>query len=314
VKDPQITRSDDWQFPTNKMPGIGWIGQVHRGTPWQTIYLKPGAIGTNSVLTLSNWVGWVGDGGVTNFFTVPTDTNGINLALLNATNNWHVFVSPNLVTRTNVDAAFTMPTNDWALFDLLTATPNDNATRGQLSVNQTNLAAWSALLSGVVVLSNNPVQPGIIGPVVVQPAALETNLQYIVDGINRARNTTNYNGSFGHLGDVLSAPELTVASPYLGGTNSSILMNPVASTLNDAVLEHIPQQVLSLLRGRETRFVVYAYGQALKPADASILSSGLCTNYQVTGEVAVRAVIRVDGPAQSPHAVVESFNYLPPDQ
>src|SRR5262249_28094477 len=40
VKDPLVTRSDDWQFPTNKFPNIGWLGRVHRGTPWQTVYLK----------------------------------------------------------------------------------------------------------------------------------------------------------------------------------------------------------------------------------------------------------------------------------
>ena len=37
-------RSDDWQFPTNKFPNLGWIGRVHRGTPWQTVYLKSGVI------------------------------------------------------------------------------------------------------------------------------------------------------------------------------------------------------------------------------------------------------------------------------
>jgi len=40
----------------------------------------------------------------------------------------------------------------------------------------------------------------------------------------------------------------------------------------------------------------------------------LCQNYEITGEAAVRAVIRVEGPAANPHTVVESFNYLPPDQ
>ena len=49
-----------------------------------------------------------------------------------------------------------MPTNDWHILDLFTAALSDNATRGQLSINQTNLAAWSAVLSGVVVLTNTP--------------------------------------------------------------------------------------------------------------------------------------------------------------
>jgi hypothetical protein len=41
------------------------------------------------------------------------------------------------------------PTNDWLLADIFTTALNDNAARGLLSVNQTNLAAWSAVLSAV---------------------------------------------------------------------------------------------------------------------------------------------------------------------
>ena len=41
----------------------------------------------------------------------------------------------------------TYPTNDYALLDLFTAAPNDNAARGLLSVNQTNSAPWYALFS-----------------------------------------------------------------------------------------------------------------------------------------------------------------------
>src|SRR5205085_1379413 len=52
----------------------------------------------------------------------------------------------------HVGAAYmpeTLPTNDWRLADLITTALHPNATRGQLSVNQTNLAAWSAVLSGL---------------------------------------------------------------------------------------------------------------------------------------------------------------------
>jgi len=47
------------------------------------------------------------------------------------------------------------------------------------------------------------------------------------------------------------------------------------------------QQILSLLKIGDPRFVVYDYGQALKPARDSIRASDrVCTNYQVTAEVA----------------------------
>jgi len=33
LKDPMVGRSDDWEFPTNRLPNIGWLGRIHRGTP-----------------------------------------------------------------------------------------------------------------------------------------------------------------------------------------------------------------------------------------------------------------------------------------
>ena len=35
-----MSQSDNWNFPTNKYPTVGWLGRVHRGTPWQTVYFK----------------------------------------------------------------------------------------------------------------------------------------------------------------------------------------------------------------------------------------------------------------------------------
>ena len=75
--------------------------------------------------------------------------------------------------------------------------------------------------------------------------------------------------------------------------------------LNDAACERLPQQILGLLKCDHTpRFVVYSFGQTLKPAERSIVTSGpfvgLCTNYQIMAEAATRAVIRVEGaPANS---------------
>ena len=78
--------------------------------------------------------------------------------------------------------------------------------------------------------------------------------------------------------------------------------------------------------------MIYAYGQALKPADRSLVTSGpyfgLCTNYQITAEVATRAVIRIEGspdPSRNditepdpkkrypPRVIVEKFNVMGPD-
>jgi hypothetical protein len=221
-------------------------------------------------------------------------------------------VQTNLVGLTNfyADAIFTAPTNDWGILGLFTTAVNDNAGRGQLSVNQTNLAAWSAVLSGVNVLPNTS-SSLFIQPAGVYNPAVPTPLVTIVNGINNAR--TNFpNRAFTRLGDLLATPELTVASPYLIATNRAVI--------NDAVVERIPQQILGLLHGSDQppRFVIYCYGQALKPAPKSLyLTSGpffgLCTNYQITAEIATRAVVRVDGAPSKPRTVIESFNILPPD-
>jgi hypothetical protein len=90
------------------------------------------------------------------------------------------------------------------------------------------------------------------------------------------------------------------------------------SQITDAAYERIPQQILGLLRlDQAPRFVIYSYGQALKPAPQSIVTSGqffgLCTNYLITAEAATRTVVRIDGAPGNPHAVIETFNVLQPD-
>ena len=119
LKDPGAFRSDEWDFPQRKFANLGWIGRVHRGTPWQTFYLKSDAPNP------TNWFYWA-----------------------------HSF-------ETN-------PTNDWRLAEVFTAAIDSDATRGLLSVNQTNPAAWSAFLAGTLVLTNTSVsiaaQAQVIAP------------------------------------------------------------------------------------------------------------------------------------------------------
>ena len=147
VKDPVANlqgRSDHWDFPTNKFPNIGWLGRVHRGTPWQTVYLKSPSI------DLPAWTNWTGNGlRITNFGQLST-----NVLALYVPRTYYRGTS--IEIGTGPDAYLSTPTNDWRILDLFTAALNDNATRGQLSINQTNLAAWSAVLGGVVVLTNTP--------------------------------------------------------------------------------------------------------------------------------------------------------------
>ncbi len=281
LKDPQVTRSDDWQFPNSKVPGIGWLGRVHRGTPWQTVYMK--SLPVDAAL----WQNWTGN----------------NL------------LRPDVILANQTfDSTFSQPINDWGIFDLFTTAPNDNATRGQLSINQTNFAAWAAVLDGVTVLSNDPVN-GLV-PVVIDPNAANGAVPTIVASIANARANTvlpggvagvRPGGVFTRLGDILGAPALSVASPFVNIDPN----NPIQP--DDEVYERLPQQIMSLLRVGEPRYVIYAYGQSLKPAERSIVSSGqfygTCTNYQITGEVVTRTVVRFEPvTAPSPTNAYTAFN------
>ena len=122
-KDPLVLQSDSWDFPTNLLSNLGWLGRVHRGTPWQTLYLK--SAGTD----LATWMLWTGNGQLV--------TNGSG---------------PSGVAY---DAFFTQPTNDWRIASLLVSLLSTNDPHSLASVNQPNAAAWSGLLDGLTVLTNS---------------------------------------------------------------------------------------------------------------------------------------------------------------
>jgi hypothetical protein len=320
VKDPLMLQSDSWDFPTNKLPNVGWLGRVHRGTPWQTVYLKsPG-------MDLPTWAIWTGNGQlVTNMGQFPT-------------NMLSLYVPGTAIGIAN-DATLTQPTNDWRLVDLFTSALSDNATRGQLSINEpqpNNLAAWSAVLSGVIVLTNSLDANGnrVLSPQVISPAGVYnpdpttwSPVVQLVKRINDVRATNSTRHVFSRLGDILAVPEFTVSSPFLNTNGTATPL--INGGLNDAAYERLPQQILGLLKCDHTpRFVIYAFGQTLKPAPHAIVQSGpfsgLCTNYQIVAEAATRTVVRFEGvqrslpgilppPITTLHPVFESSNPLPPD-
>src|ERR1035437_1876869 len=99
-KDPLMLRSDNWDFPTNLLSDLTSIGRVHRGTPWQTVYLKSFGI-SNYPLWFNNWRTWTGNA------QLAPNWNGVNLGTL--------------------DAFYTQPTNDWRLASLVVSLLNTNA-------------------------------------------------------------------------------------------------------------------------------------------------------------------------------------------
>jgi hypothetical protein len=253
-KDPGLTRADEFNFPTNKFPSIGWLGRVHRGTPWQTVYFKPDSGNPNDFTTWTNWS-----------YNAAPDT--------------------------------TYPTNDWVLPDLFTAVPNDNAARGLLSVNQTNDAAWAAVFAGLLIPTNYNDSTFVF----------PTNVYNLVDGpggINATR-ARQPNGLFHHVGDIFRTPALI--TNFLGSS---------VSAYSDEVTEALPQQILSLLKVGYPQFVIYSWGQSLRPKSLYFGSGpnfNVCTNYEITGEVLTRTVCHVvsDPLALNPKLVIDSFNIEP---
>jgi len=298
-KDPLAWGSDSWDFPTNLYPSVGWIGRVHRGTPWQTVNLK-----STNILWYSQGLG------------VPTGSNTWAA--------WSGDLARGYFGQSYYDAANAAPMEDRLLFDIFTTRFNDNAVRGTLPVNQTQIASWSALLSGLVVVTNTGTIKSPNGRIVptyttmiTSPAGVNaagSQLSNIVANINATRASSIFPyHAFTRAGDVLLSPALSDASPYLR-TNSIIDRN---FGISDEMYEWLPQQVMGLVRGTEQRYVLYCWGQALRPAPGGKVLGGtysqLVTNYQVVAESAVRAVVRVDKSKTSqPHAVVESYNVLPP--
>ena len=164
----------------------------------------------------------------------------------------------------------------------------------------------------------------------------------IVRGINGFRASLR-SKRFTSLGSLMNTPELTYASPYLNNGVFDATKPDGTELVTDSVYERIPEQILSLLKVGEPRFVIYSWGQSLKPARQGIDDTGtrlggpsidpgskVVNNYQVTGESATRTVVRVVFPEnlstnvaglghpfygtpdyRKPRVVVESFNVIP---
>jgi hypothetical protein len=140
---------------------------------------------------------------------------------------------------------------------------------------------------------------------------------------------TNFNGGhFNHIGDILRTPALSDESPFINFNDVANGNDRRNFDISDAVYEWLPQQTLGLLRISTTpRYVVYCYGQTLKPAPGGVVLDGsqyfnLITNYTVVAESATRTVVTVrpqiqfngtNGVQTNFTTNVENFSVLPPE-
>jgi hypothetical protein len=211
AKDPLVIRADCWQFPTNQPLSPIRLGQVHRGTPWQTVFLKS----TNILLSTSNvlqglalWQAWTG-----NSLVRPDWAHSGQLAY---------------------DAAFTTPTNDWHILNSLAPLLNTNPPPSLSSPNQRSPQGWLALLNGIQVLTNSA--PGQLDVLVMSSNSPQA--MYIAQGLDRIRQQQP-GQIFAGIGDILATPELSMASPWL---------NLPDNYVTEEVYEIIPAQLLAKLR------------------------------------------------------------------
>jgi hypothetical protein len=134
IKDAQITRSDDWNFPSEQPLDLSNLARIHRGTPWQTVYLKSQSVG------LRDWKGWVGA------------RNDSEAALTNPTNDWRLAGLFCLILNTNPPLSLLSlndpDTNSWmAAFDGITVLTNSDPP--QFLSMHSNDPQVAAIVSGI---------------------------------------------------------------------------------------------------------------------------------------------------------------------
>jgi len=227
VKDPDIQQSDDWDFPSGQSLSFAWLGRVHRGTPWQTVFLK------SSTQPLGQWLAWNND----NIFF----TNGFYIVS---------------------DAALSLPTNDWRLASAWVQWVNTNDLASLLSINNPDPDAWAARLDGLTALTNS----GSAGLVTLPIASNSPPAGFIAQAIQNARANTSpalgpifANHVFSTPGDLLATPELSIASPFLN--LAGMTQSPSANGITDAAMEALPTQLLPLLRADSIGQIIPANGQ-----------------------------------------------------
>lgn len=275
LKDPLVRYSDDWNFPTNPPPDLSWLGQVHRGTPWQTIYLKSRAVDWTS------WLPWTGD----------------------------FLVSPGMPSM--LDAALTHPTNDWRLASLLVSLLSANDPRSLLSVNDPSLADWTGALDGLTALTNTSSDSALrnfqlLLPPQTVPMQVDANSPQaglIATGVAALR-AGQPGQRFLQAGDVLAAPELSVASPFLNqGSLTNTMIRPAVYTyqqtygISEAAYEALPSQLLPRLRPDSVASILPGagplqvqftgadgYRYSVQTSSNLVDWADVCTNYPSNGQ------------------------------
>ncbi|MDR3456839.1 MAG: hypothetical protein P4N60_05295 [Verrucomicrobiae bacterium] len=226
-RDPLVWGSDDWDFPaTNSLP-LMTLGRVHRGTPWQTIYLK-----------------------ATNLLEYVDTAQEWPIVGLNTWENWTGDFDHN-------DAARLSPTSDWRLAALLTEWFNPNDATQLQSANAAT-AGLSSALDGILVQTNSTAVPDYRFPPQLDSFVMagdSPQAQFVANALTLAR-AGSVNQSFSSPGGILATPELSIASPWLNASDATRL----EFDISDEAYEAIPAQLLPRLRPDSLGAIIFTNG------------------------------------------------------
>jgi hypothetical protein len=198
------------------MLNASWLGQVHRGTPWQTIYLKSPNILTETEgpfnIGVPTWELWTGD---------------LNPA----------------------DAISMAPVQDWQIASLLASLFNTNDEASLFSANDPNPVDWEILLNGMTALTNdlNDFELGDGFPytqfATLTISSTSSQAAEIANAIESTRSSLP-NQVFATPGNIFAVPQVSAESPYLNWNDPA----QDEYGISDLAYEIIPDQLLPLLR------------------------------------------------------------------
>jgi hypothetical protein len=177
LKDPLIRASDQWSFPDSEPLSFAMLGRIHRGTPWQTIYLKSAGI------DLASWTNWTGHRDLADAArTIPTNDWRLASLIASLLNTNHPLQLLSVNDRN---------TNAWlAIQDGSSALTNSSTDAELSSINP--LVQFDLLA-----VASNSLQAAIVAGAIAH---------------TRGNQPRQY---FRSSGDILATPELSVASPWL---------------------------------------------------------------------------------------------------
>ncbi len=230
-RDPLVWGSDAWNFPGGPGLPITTLGRVHRGTPWQTVFLKATNIlnyadnfePANGLVTWTNWTG----------------------------------------NADAADAVLTAPINDWRLAGLLVALFSTNDPAQLQSVNDPNTTDLLNVLNGILVQTNSSADVNYdLAPSFDLFVMSSNSPQALVVAIAiRQARVSQPRQTFNSLGDILSAPEISELSPWLNRSDAYFTDDRIDFGISDEAYEAIPAQLLPRLRPDSIGTIIQTNGE-----------------------------------------------------